>query len=80
MPRGKRSTPTLTEVNEIPKNTRRSTYAVLVESFVASDMKMAKVEGVKPSAIVSVKKAIANLNVTNIEAVTANGEIYLSKK
>ena len=80
MPRGKRSTPTLSEVHEIPKNTRRSTFAVLVESFVASDMKMAKVEGAKSSAIVSVKKAIANLGVKNVEAVTANGEIYLSKK
>jgi hypothetical protein len=80
MPKGKRSTPTLAEVHEIPRNTRRSTYAVLVETFIASEMKMAKVEGVKPSAIVSVRKAILNLDLKNVEATTANGGIYLSKK
>jgi len=80
MPRGKRTKPILVAVHEIPKAQRRGVYVELVEEFASSDVKTAKIEGAKASASVSVKKAIGNLGLKNIEVSTANGEVYLTKK
>ena len=80
MPRGKRTRPILVAVHEIPKAHRRGVYIELVEEFAASDVQIAKIEGAKASASVSVKKAIKNLGLKNIEVSTANGDVYLTKK
>jgi len=80
MPRGKRIQPRLVAVDEVPKAVRRSVYVELVEEFARSDMKAAKLEGAKVSSLVSVKKAIAALGLATVSAVTANGEVYLTKK
>ena len=76
----KRTKPRLVEVDEVPTTVRRSAYVELVDEFAKSSMKTAKVEGAKSSAVVSVRKAVASLGVTNVSALTANGEIYLVKK
>lgn len=80
MPRGKSSKPHLVEVPELPNTVRRGVYTDLVEEFARSSMKIAKVEGVKVTAAVSVKKAIVSLAFKNVSVVTANGEVYLTKK
>jgi hypothetical protein len=80
MPRRKRTKPILVAVHEIPKVTRKGVYVELVEEFANSDVKIAKIEGAKVSAYVSVKKAIASLGLKNVEATTANGEVYLTRK
>lgn len=80
MPRGKSDKPRLVPVDSIPKQTRRSIYASLVDEFAKSDMKTAKVEGAKAPAAISIKKAVGNLGLKNISVITAQGEVYLSKK
>ena len=80
MPRGKRSRPILVAVHEIPKVVRRGIYVELVEEFANSDVQIARIEGARSSAYASVKKAITNLGLKNIEASTANGAVYLAKK
>ena len=80
MPKSKESKPRLVAVPEIPKSTRRSIYVDLVDEFAKSDQQNAKIEGVKISAALSVKKAIATLGLKNVSVVTVNGEVYLTKK
>jgi hypothetical protein len=80
MPKSKESRPRLVPVPEIPKSTRRSIYVDLVDEFAKSDQQNAKIEGVKISAALSVKKAIATLGLKNVSVVTVNGEVYLTKK
>ena len=80
MPKSKESKPRLVAVPEIPKSTRRSIYVDLVDEFVRSDLQNAKIEGVKMSAALSVKKAIATLGLKNVTVLTVNGEVYLTKK
>ena len=80
MPKSKESKPRLVAVPEIPKSTRRSIYVDLVDEFANSDLQNAKIEGVKLSAALSVKKAIATLGLKNVSVVTVNGEVYLTKK
>lgn len=80
MARETQSKPRLVPVSEIPRSTRRSIYIELVDEFAKSDAKNAKIEGIKPSAAVSVKKAVESLKVSGVSVLTVNGEIYLSKK
>lgn len=80
MPRGKSAKPRLVEVPELPKTVRRSVYVDLVGEFAKSNMKIAKIEDVKPTAAVSIKKAVASLGLKNVSVATANGEVYLTKK
>jgi len=80
MPKSKESKPHLVAVPEIPTSTRRSVYVDLVDEFAKSDLQNAKIEGVKLSAALSVKKAIATLGLKNVTVVTVNGEVYLTKK
>ena len=76
----KRTKPRLVQVDEVPTTVRRSAYVELVDEFASSGMKTAKVEGAKPSAVVSVRKAVATLGLATVSVLTANGEIYLTKK
>jgi len=80
MPKREQPKPRLVAVTEIPKSTRRSIYVDLVDEFVKSDLQNAKIEGAKLSAAISLKKAIASLELKNVAVVTANGEVYLTKK
>lgn len=80
MPNSKESKPRLVAVTEIPKSTRRSVYVELVDEFANGDLQNAKIEGVKMSAAISLKKAIASLELKNVAVVTVNGEVYLTKK
>ena len=80
MPKSKELGPRLVAVPEIPKSTRRSIYVDLVDEFAKSDLQNAKIEGAKVSAALSVKKAIASLELKNVSVVTVNGEVYLTKK
>ena len=80
MPKSQHSKPCLVAVAEIPKSRRRSIYVDLVDEFAKSDLQNAKIEGVKISAALSVKKAIATLELKNVTVVTVNGEVYLTKK
>jgi hypothetical protein len=80
MPKSKESKPRLVAVPEIPKSTRRSIYVDLVDEFAKGDLQNAKIEGVKMSAALSVKKANATLELKNVTVVTVNGEVYLTKK
>ncbi len=80
MPKSQLSKPHLVAVAEIPKSTRRSIYVDLVDEFAKGDLQNAKIEGVKPSAALSVKKAIATLGLKSVAVVTVNGEVYLTKK
>ena len=80
MPKIKDAKPRLVAVPEIPKSTRRSIYVDLVDEFAKGDLQNAKIEGVKMSAAISVKKAIAGLELKNVTVVTVNGEVYLTKK
>jgi hypothetical protein len=77
---GKGTKPRLVAVDEVPKSVRRGVYVELVDEFAKGDMKNAKIEGVKLSAALSVKKAIATLELKNVAVVTVNGEVYLTKK
>ena len=80
MPKSQQSKPRLVAVPEIPKSTRRSIYVDLVDEFAKGDLQNAKIEGVKLSAALSVKKAIASLELKNVTVVTVNGAVYLTKK
>ncbi len=80
MPKSQRSKPRLVAVAEIPKSTRRSIYVDLVDDFAKGNLQHARIEGVKMSAALSVKKAIATLELNNVAVVTVNGEVYLTKK
>ena len=80
MPKSQQSKPRLVAVPEIPKSTRRSIYVDLVDEFAKGTLQHAKIEGVKMSAALSVKKAIATLELNNVAVVTVNGEVYLTKK
>jgi hypothetical protein len=80
MPNAKPTKPRLVEVDDVPTTVRRSAYVELVDEFAKSGMRTAKVEGAKPSAVVSVRKAVATLGLTDVSVLTANGEIYLTKK
>jgi len=80
MPKSQLSKPRFVAVSEIPKSTRRSIYVDLVDEFVRSDLQNAKIEGVKMSAAISVRKAIASLELKNVAVVTVNGEVYLTKR
>lgn len=80
MPKSREAKPRLVAVDEIPKSTRRSVYVDLVDEFAKGDLQNAKIEGVKMSAALSVKKAIATLELKNVSVVTVNGEVYLTKK
>ena len=80
MPKSKELGPRLVAVPEIPKSTRRSIYVDLVDEFAKGDLQNAKIEGVKMSAALSVKKAIATLGLKNVTVLTVNGEVYLTKK
>src|SRR5665647_3770784 len=80
MPKSKELGPRLVAVPEIPKSTRRSIYVDLVDGFAKGDLQNAKIEGVKLSAALSVKKAIASLGLKNVAVVTVNGEVYVTKK
>jgi hypothetical protein len=79
MPRSQQSKLRLVAVPEIPKSTRRSVYVELVDEFAKGELKNAKIEGAKTSAAISVKKAIARLELKNVTVVTVNGEVYLTK-
>jgi hypothetical protein len=80
MPKSQQSKPRLVAVAEIPKSTRRSIYVDLVDEFAKGNLQHARIEGVKMSAALSVKKAIATLELNNVAVVTVNGEVYLTKK
>ena len=80
MSKSQQSKPRLVAVPEIPKSTRRSVYVDLVDEFAKGDLQNAKIEGVKMSAALSIKKAIATLELKNVSVVTVNGEVYLTKK
>jgi hypothetical protein len=80
MPKSQQPKPRLVAVPEIPKRTRRGIYVDLVDEFAKGDLQNAKIEGVKLSAAISVKKAIASLELKNVAVVTVNGEVYLTKK
>ena len=80
MPKSREFKPRLVAVPEIPKSTRRSIYVELVDEFAKGELKNAKIEGAKTSAAISVKKAIASLELKNVTVVTVNGEVYLTKK
>ena len=80
MPKSPQPKPRLVAVSGIPKSARRSVYVDLVDEFAKSDLQNAKIEGAKLSAAISVKKAIASLELKNITVVTVNGEVYLTKK
>ena len=80
MPKSQQPKPRLVAVSEIPKSTRKRIYVELVDEFAKGDLQNAKIEGVKMSAAISVKKAIASLELKNVTVVTVNGEVYLTKK
>ena len=80
MPKSKETKARLVALDEIPKSTRRSIYVDLVDEFAKSDLQNAKIVGVKIGAAISVKKAIASLELKNVTVVTVNGEVYLTKK
>ena len=80
MPKSQQSKPHLVPVDAIPKSTRRSVYVDLVDEFAKSDLQNAKIEGAKVSAALSVRKAIATLELKNVAVVTVNGEVYLKKE
>lgn len=71
----------LVEVSELPPRVRGGEYVDLVGEFVNGKMKYAKVEGAKPAASVSLKKAVAAAGASNkVEVAIRNGEVYLAKK
>lgn len=80
MPKSQQSKPRLVAVPEIPKSMRKSIYVELVDEFAKGDVQNAKIEGVKIGAAISVKKAIASLELKNVSVVTVGGEVYLTKK
>jgi hypothetical protein len=78
----KETTPRLVPLDDKPTRTRRSLYSDLVQEFAAAkNMKYAKVEGAKPAAIVSIKKALAKNGLKDsVSAYTTNGVVILEKK
>ncbi|MGV8084407.1 MAG: hypothetical protein AB2L09_12365 [Coriobacteriia bacterium] len=80
MARETHSKPRLVAVSEVPRSTRRSIYVELVDEFAKGNAKNAKIEGIKPSAAISVKKAVDGLKLNGISVSTVNGEVYLTKK
>jgi hypothetical protein len=74
------SEPRLVAVSEIPRSVRKSIYVGLVDEFAKSDLQNARIEGVKITAAISFRKAIASLGLKNVAVVTVNGGVYLTKK
>jgi hypothetical protein len=77
MPAAKK--PHLVSVDSLPKTVHKSVYVSLVEQFAKGKATVARIEGVKPSAAVSLKNAIDKLGAVGVSVVTRNGEIYLTK-
>lgn len=75
-----RAKPRLIPLDSKPQRTRKSIYKDLVTEF-ANDptMTYAQLADVKPTAIVSVKKAILTLGLTDITAFTSSGRVILEK-
>jgi hypothetical protein len=72
--------PRLVPLDSKPQRTRKSIYKELVSEFANDDTMMyAQLADVRPTAIVSVKKAIATLGLTDITAFTSNGTVVLEK-
>lgn len=72
--------PRLVPLDAPPQRTRKSLYKDLVTEFADNpQMHYAKLEGVAPTGIVSLKKAISVLGLTDIVAYTSNGEVILEK-
>jgi hypothetical protein len=76
----KRVKPRLVAVDQVPRAVRRSVYVELVDEFSTGAMRNARLEGVKTTASVSIKRAIARLGLHGISVVTANGEVYLTRE
>lgn len=75
-----RAKPRLVPLDAPPVRTRKSVYKDLVTEFADDPkMKYAKLADVRPTAIVSIKKAIAVLGLTTVTAYTANGVVILEK-
>lgn len=72
--------PHLVAVDDVSRTVRRGVYVELVDEFAKSNMKNARVEGVKTTAAVSVKTAVASLGLKKVTVLTVNGEVYLAKK
>ena len=72
--------PRLVPLDSKPQRTRKSIYKELVTEFAADDkMLYAQLADVRPTAVVSVKKAIIALGLTDISAFTSNGMVVLEK-
>lgn len=71
--------PRLIPLDSKPQRTRKSVYKDLVTEFSESDMKYAALADVRPTAVVSVKKAILALGLTDVSAFTSNGQVVLER-
>jgi N6-adenosine-specific RNA methylase IME4 len=73
--------PYLVRLDEQPPRIRRSIYSDVIKDFAAKkNTKYAKVTGMKPTAIVSLKRTILRLGLTDVTACTVNGEVILERK
>lgn len=72
--------PRLVPLDSKPQRTRRSIYKDLVSEFANNDtMIYAQLADVRPTAVVSVKKAILALGLTDVTAFTSSGHVILEK-
>lgn len=72
--------PRLVPLDSKPQRTRKSIYKELVTEFADDDtMLYAQLADVRPTAVVSVKKAILALGLTDVTAFTSNGHVILEK-
>jgi hypothetical protein len=70
----------LVKVDELPRRTRQSKYARVVDEFVAGDMTYARYESAgRPDAVATSLRAVARKRGVAIKVTVIAGEVYLAK-
>ena len=70
----------LIRVDELPRRTRQSKYARVVEEFLAGDMAYARYESPgRPDAVATSLRAVARRRGAAVKVTVIGGEVYLAK-
>jgi hypothetical protein len=70
----------LVKVEELPRRTRQSKYARVLDEFVAGDMTYARYEtDGRPDAVATALRAAARKRGAEVKVTVIAGEVYLAK-
>jgi hypothetical protein len=70
----------LIRVDELPRRTRQSKYARVIDEFVDGDMTYARYESAgRPDAVATSLRAVARRRAAAVKVTVIGGEVYLAK-